>query len=138
MSLSPTPEQSARCESANTAPDAVDPEERVGIALQTLGQVPLHGLRHPRGEGVSGWFLWCGEYSEDPNFFQPLCAKHLPERCPDAVEFLALPPGWRFFLGPGHEDVWFDPELLDVSWPAPQQRASAVAALWSRFRRLLR
>jgi hypothetical protein len=28
--------------------------------------------------------------------------------------YLALPPGWRFLLAPGYEDVWYDPTLLDL------------------------
>ena len=24
-----------------------------------------------------------------------------------------LPPGWRFLIAPGHEDVWYDGSLLD-------------------------
>jgi hypothetical protein len=30
------------------------------------------------------------------------------------LPYLALPPGWRFFLATGVEDAWYDPKLLDV------------------------
>jgi hypothetical protein len=48
---------------------------KVRIALETLGQQPVNGLRHPA----------------------------------------VLPPGYRFLVAPGHDDVWFDEELPAVS-----------------------
>ena len=30
------------------------------------------------------------------------------------AEMLGLGPGWRFLIAPGHEDVWFDANLLNV------------------------
>jgi hypothetical protein len=50
--------------------------------------------------------------SENADFFQPLHVCHLHEWCPSVLPYLALPPGWRFQIAPGHEDVWFDQELL--------------------------
>ncbi len=90
------------------------PASRVGIALQTLGRLPLHGLRIPEHSGANGWYLWAGEdASEDPEFYQPLCVEHLAERCPIVLPFLALPPGWRFLTDGTHVDVWQDSRLLE-------------------------
>jgi hypothetical protein len=36
------------------------------------------------------------------------------ESCPEIVKYFGLGPGWRFLVAPGHEDVWFDPILLEV------------------------
>lgn len=44
----------------------------------------------------------------------PLHVAHLGEWCPDAMPYLALPPGWRFLLAPDHEEIWFDPSLLEI------------------------
>lgn len=44
----------------------------------------------------------------------PLHVGHLAEWCPDALPYLALPPGWRFLIAPGYEDVWEDPALFDI------------------------
>lgn len=75
--------------------------------------MPLNGLRHPPEEGTSGWFVWAGrELPDDPDFFVPLHVEHLDDWCPQVLPYLALPPGWRFLLAPGHEDVWHDPTLL--------------------------
>ena len=75
----------------------------------------LNGLRHPPGSDTNGWYLWPGEnLSTDRDFFQPVHVEHLYESSPDVVPYLALPPGWRFLVAPGYEDVWKDSALLDV------------------------
>jgi hypothetical protein len=86
--------------------------EKVGIALATLSQVPLNALRHPVEAGTSGWYIWGGEFSDNPEFFQPLHAYHLVAHAPALIPYLALAPGWRVLLAPGYEDVWYDPTLL--------------------------
>lgn len=87
----------------------------VGLALGTLGRLPINGLRHPSKQGESGWCIWCGsELSRANNFFSPLHSKHLQEHCPKVIPFLGLPPGYRFLLDGQYVDVWFDPKLLDV------------------------
>lgn len=75
---------------------------------------PVHGLRHAAGGETNGWFLWTGKYSDDAEFFTPLHWEHLEDGRPEVLPYLALPPGWRFLIAPGQEDVWFDEKLLDV------------------------
>lgn len=85
---------------------------QIGIALHTLHLVPLHGLRHPPEHGTNGWYIWAGEMSDEADFFQPLCVEHLSHRCPLAIPFLGLPPGWRFLTDGDYIDVWYDEKLL--------------------------
>jgi hypothetical protein len=41
--------------------------EKVGIALSTLPEQPLNGLRLAPEHGTCGWYIWGGrEWSEDP------------------------------------------------------------------------
>ena len=35
-----------------------------------------------------------------------LHAVHLADHCPSVLPYLGLPPGWRFLIAPGYEDVW--------------------------------
>lgn len=93
------------------------PTLKVGIAQDALdGGRPLNGLRHSPEGDTSGWYIWAGEsFSEAPDYFAPLHASHLGVLCPAAVPYLGLPPGWRFLIAEGYEDVWFDENLLDVS-----------------------
>jgi len=111
-----TPVQREVCRRFGVAPFATPLDMKVGIARNVReGLMPINGLRHhPEGD-TTGWYIWAGEYlSEDPGFFEPLHVEHLEEWCPEVVPYLALPPGWRILIAPGHEDVWEDPSLLDV------------------------
>ena len=109
------PEAQAICAARGVEPEPLAFDGLVAVALSTLELDPLNGLRVPAGEGECGWFIWGGgEMSKDPEFFQPLHAAHLADRCPVALRYLALPTGWRFLLGKkSYVDVWFDPALLE-------------------------
>lgn len=86
--------------------------EKLGIALATVGKLPINGLRI-RLAGTCGWFIWAGEdASMDPDFYQPLHAEHIADYLPSVVPYLSLPPGYRFQIADGYEDVWFDSTLL--------------------------
>ena len=110
----PTAEQIQVTQRFAAAPLAPNPSETVGVASNVKTDLlPLNGLRHRPEQGTSGWYLWAGEqFSRDPDFFQPLHREHLSDWCPAAEPYLALPPGWRFLIAPGYEDVWFDETLL--------------------------
>ena len=88
------------------------PKSRIGFARQTIGKRPINGLRHPGQGDMNGWYVWFGDYSDDPNFFGSLHVEHLDEVCPEIVPFLALPPGYRFLIDGEYRDVWFDSKLL--------------------------
>lgn len=89
-------------------------QQRLGIALHTLSKLPLNALRHPAEHGTCGWYVWGGELSDDPSFFETLHVQHLVDYAPQLVPYLALEPGWRVLLLIGREDVWYDPGLLNV------------------------
>jgi hypothetical protein len=89
---------------------------KVGISKNVKkGLLPINGLRNPIEGDTTGWYIWAGEdLSEDPDFFQPLCAEHLFEYCPEVLRYLGLAPGWRFLIAKEYEDVWEDKSLLDI------------------------
>ncbi|MFP5390625.1 MAG: hypothetical protein ACLGI6_03635 [Gammaproteobacteria bacterium] len=94
------------------------PGEKLGIALATLGSLPINGLRI-RLDGTCGWFIWAGgEPSTDPDFYQALHVEHIPDYLPCVEPYLSLPPGYRFQIADDYEDVWFDPALLSSEGPA--------------------
>src|SRR5437868_11745199 len=114
MSMNTSEKQRVVCARFNVEPVPAPAGLKVGIALNVRdGLQPLNGLRCvPEGD-TSGWYIWAGEeWSDDPEFFVPLHIEHLETWCPQAIPYLQLPPGWRFLVAPGHEDVWPDPELL--------------------------
>jgi hypothetical protein len=55
---------------------------KIGIALTTLSQLPLDGLRHPPEKKTCGWNIWGSEtFSKEPDFFQTLHVYHLEQYC---------------------------------------------------------
>ncbi|WP_163401520.1 immunity protein Imm33 domain-containing protein [Flavobacterium fluviatile] len=89
----------------------------IGIS-ENLDLEKLNGLRHRTKKGEVCWFIWSGEYSEEDNFFQPICAEHLLQRKPKLIDYLGLDEGFRFLITEkGYEDVWFDEKLLEIEKP---------------------
>lgn len=112
--VQPTHHQIETCRRFGSPVEPPDPMLKVGIALETLATPPLNALRHAPEGDTCGWYIWGGELSGDPGFFQALHVSHLPDACPLIVPYLALAPGWRVLLAPSQEDVWYDGSLLDV------------------------
>jgi len=106
--------QSKICEQFGSLFEPPGEDQRLGIALSTLSQLPLNALRHPPQNGTCGWYIWGGELLGDPDFFQSLHVHHLVAHAPSLVAFLALAPGWRVLLAPEQTEVWYDPALLAV------------------------
>jgi hypothetical protein len=111
----PSREQMDVCRRVGARPDAPLPDQVVGLG--PVGALPVNGLRHPPDGRSSGWYLWTGvdlDRSDDA-FFRPIHVSHLSDHDLAVSPYLALPAGWRFQIGPGHEDIWFDSELLLAS-----------------------
>ncbi|KAA9325585.1 hypothetical protein F0P96_19860 [Hymenobacter busanensis] len=91
----------------------IEPDAIVGASRNHGLEAPTHGLRHADAGDSSGWFLWSGEYSAADDFFEPVHLRHLIERAPEVIRYLALPPGFRFLNDDAcYEDIWFDEALL--------------------------
>ena len=103
------------CKKFGAAPMPFKTNDKLGIAIETLGKQPINGLRHNPENGTCGWYIWCGEeMSEDPDFFKPLHVSHLAEYLPEIEQYLSLPPGYRFLVAEGYEDVWHDSQLTSM------------------------
>jgi hypothetical protein len=86
---------------------------KVGISLNVKeGTLPINGLRHNPIGDTTGWYIWAGEYSDDPDFFKPLHVEHIKDWIPWLEKYLGLAPGWRFLVTPEYEDIWEDLSLL--------------------------
>ncbi|WP_444932599.1 hypothetical protein ACJJI5_17475 [Microbulbifer sp. EKSA008] len=103
------------CKRFNTLPFPCMGKEKLGIAIETIGKVPINGLRHNPENGTCGWYIWCGEeMSQDADFFKPLHVRHISEYLPEVEQYLALPPGYRFLIAGEYVDVWHDPQLTSM------------------------
>ena len=105
------------CEKYDSNWKPINKTLNIGIS-ENLDLETLNGLRHRTKKGEVCWFIWSGEYSEDDNFFQPVCAEHLLQRKPKLIDYLGLDEGFRFLITEnGYEDVWFDEKLLEIEKP---------------------
>ncbi|KXX71178.1 hypothetical protein AVL50_10090 [Flammeovirga sp. SJP92] len=104
------------CEKIGVKPDRPTPNSIIGLAIDSLGNGVIHGLRHPSEQNTNGWYIWSGDYSEYEDFFKPVCKEHLNEYIKiDLEKYLDLPAGYRFLIdGNQYEDVWFDESLLEI------------------------
>jgi hypothetical protein len=102
------------CQRVGVTPAAVEPDQVVGVG--PMDGLPVNGLRHPPAGQASEWYLWAGGEIDrsDSSFFRPIHATHLLKLHPTVVQYLALPPGWRFQIARDHEDIWFDPSLVEI------------------------
>ncbi|MBV8255083.1 MAG: hypothetical protein JO154_20950 [Chitinophaga sp.] len=94
-------------------------DKLLGIATETFAKPmkwPINGLRHPiESENSSNWYIWAGEdFKETDDFFQPMHIYHLNKVYPKILDYLGLPPGWRFLFDDTYEDVWYDESLLHI------------------------
>jgi hypothetical protein len=87
-------------------------EHIIGGRFYKEGIWPLHGERFLPTPTTTGWYIYAGENTGEVDFYKAVHSAHLDTWCTDAVPYLGLPPGWRFLLAPGYEDVWFDEALL--------------------------
>ena len=106
--------QQSICEWAQVQPQRPLDGSKVGIALSSLRQQPIHGMRINPTDVTYGWYIWCGDLSAADDFFAPLHVEHLHEYLPAVLPYLDLPPGYRFLIDDAnYEDVWLDASLLE-------------------------
>ena len=99
------------CEKYNSLWKPINKKFKIGIS-DNWNENPINGLRHSQQEGTTGWFIWSGEYSENDDFFKPICAEHLLQIRPEIIKYLGLEIGFRFLVdNKGYEDVWKDENI---------------------------
>lgn len=104
--------QESVCNRFGVTPCACPSNLKVGISRNVReGVLPINGVRMAPEGDTTGWYIWAGDWSDDPAFFDPLHVEHLDRWCAAVVPYLLLPVGWRFQIAPDYEDVWFDSEI---------------------------
>jgi len=100
----------------NVDPRRPGPEEGLGLAMETLRDLPLNGMRYMPTAGGSGWYIWGGEaQSQSADFFTAIQVRDIGDYLPNIQPLLDLPPGFRFRIEQGgKQKAWFDGSLLDV------------------------
>lgn len=87
------------------------PGDKVAIALDSIGLQPIARRREVKlshDPNEITWFIYCGEYRDDDDFFSPVHVSHLAEMLPEVLPYLALSEGFGFIIDhDGYEDVWY-------------------------------
>jgi hypothetical protein len=104
--------QKSICEKYDSNWNLINKKLMIGCS-DNLKKEPINGLRYPIEGQITGWYIWSGEFSNDTNFFKPICAEHLLQIRPEIIKYLGLDIGFRFLADSnGYEDIWFDKQLL--------------------------
>ncbi|POP40664.1 hypothetical protein CHU32_26155 [Superficieibacter electus] len=84
--------------------------EVIGVAINSMKNQPIYGVRVIRENNSCGWYLWGGDYSSSDDFFQTVHFSHINDVIPDyVIKYLALAPGFKFITDlNGYEDVWYE------------------------------
>jgi hypothetical protein len=97
------------CERIGSAFSPCDLNLKAGIAMSTLQQAPLQGVRVSADETTCGWYIWGGKFSDSPDFFQSVHVAHLSDLLPSVIPYLGLSPGFKFIIDDsGYEDIWYE------------------------------
>ncbi|WP_122901421.1 hypothetical protein [Acinetobacter sp. B51(2017)] len=104
-------EQKLVCEQYGSAYRAVNDQDVIAIAVQSLTEESIVGIRNlPDSDGIA-WFIYGGELDDADDFFHTITVKELEEVFPEALPFLALDTGYRFLIDHDeYEDVWREGE----------------------------
>lgn len=101
-------EQKLLCEEFGSAYVELNGEDVVAVAVHSLNQDPIVGLRDaPQTDENVEWFIYGGELGEGEDHFETMNIKKLQEILPEVLPYLALERGYRFMIdGDDYEDVW--------------------------------
>ena len=115
------PKQKEICIKYGAIPCACSNADSMLIAKESIGLLPINGMRRQAHRGESGWTVWCGADipADEETFFSELPAFNIQRSLAEAYQFLALPPGYRFLIAGAFAKAWFDPGLLNDTLSRP-------------------
>ena len=101
-------EQKLLCEEVGSAYVEVSGDDVVAVAVNTLEQEPIVGIRKkPESVENVSWFIYGGEQVSNEEAFETMTVRELQDIMPDVLPYLALEQGFRFMIdGDDYEDVW--------------------------------
>lgn len=99
--------QKAICQKYKSAYKPLKENAEVALALSTIGTMPIYGSRIDSDDNGVEWYIYCGEFSEAENFYEPVAADCLKDELPLVVSLMALEVGYNFIVDDqGYVDVW--------------------------------
>lgn len=112
ISMNKRDEQKNICKKYNSDFTPLNEDAKIAVALSTVGSQPIYGSRIDDDDEVE-WYIYCGEFEERDDFYEPISLNHLKEILPQVEQYLALDRGFNFIIdNKGYEDVWHESETL--------------------------
>ncbi|NOH26381.1 immunity protein Imm33 domain-containing protein [Vibrio europaeus] len=104
------------CKHYQTTYSPIEPAQLVTISKGIYeGVTPVEGVRYPSPSHMSGWWLTTDEYDGNISSMVTVHFEHIMEKRPELAIYMALPFGYRFYLGSESEHVWFDEDVANES-----------------------
>lgn len=104
-------EQREICKSFNVIPSFPTFSQKIVISNGVYEGYPIEAVRYPSPSHMTGWWLTTEMYDGNIKSLMLEHYFHLAFKRPDLIKYLALPNGFRFFLGK-EENIWFDQKVL--------------------------
>jgi hypothetical protein len=105
-------EQKHECSKIGVTPSFPAFNQMIAISKGVYEGLPTEAVRYPSPVHMSGWWLTTDLYNEKIESMMIVHYYHVAFKRPDVVKYLALPFGYRFLVGAGNDDVWYDPKTL--------------------------
>ena len=102
--------QRRACERHGAAFSPPTSDQLCAVSLGVFEGDPVQGVRYQAPSHISGWYLTTERYNGHHTSLRVEHVAHLVNARPDIAQLLALPPVYRFSVGPRTE-VWFDPAV---------------------------
>lgn len=101
-------EQKLLCEEFDSAYVVVNADDLVAVAIESLKQDPIVGIRKlPEAGETVAWYIYGGELDLEQDSFETISVAELEKLNPDLIPYLALETGFRFMIDQDeYEDVW--------------------------------
>jgi hypothetical protein len=106
-------EQKQECAKIGVTPNFPAFNQMIAISKGVYEELPTEAVRYPSPAHMSGWWLTTDLYDDKIESMMIVQYYHVAFKTPGILKFLALPFGYRFFVGSNNDDVWYDPKALE-------------------------
>lgn len=83
-------------------------DQMVAVSVGVYEGDPVQGVRYHAPDHMTGWYATTARFNGDTRTLTVEHLYHLTAKRPDLARYVALPPGYRFDMTGGSDDVWFD------------------------------
>jgi hypothetical protein len=104
-------EQDRICLIENVKPLYPSFNQKIAISQGVYDGLPINGVRYPSPLHMTGWWLTTDLYNDKIESLMVVHFYHVAFKRADILPYLALPNGFRFYIGHNDVSVRFDNEV---------------------------